>query len=94
MAECLTLQLRDRDRLDPAMQLLLQNLLLLAARNAAALMRVCGVDAEDLADMVAEIRALDPRPGALFDAAPVLPVLPDILMRPLTGRRARSSGSS
>ncbi len=63
LAECLALQLRDRDRLDPAMQSLIDNLPLLAARNAAALMRICGVDAEDLAEMVAEIKSLDPRPG-------------------------------
>src|SRR4029077_15624479 len=72
----------DRNRLDPAMQLLLQNLPLLAARNVAALMRLCGVDAEDLADMVAEIRALDPRPGSAFDVPTAQPVIPDILMRP------------
>ena len=82
LAECLALQLRDRDRLDPAMQALLANLPLLAARNAQALMRICGVDAEDLADMVTEIRALDPRPGTAFDAPLAQPVIPDILMRP------------
>src|SRR5260221_12331123 len=67
LAECLALQLRDRDRLDPAMQRLLDNLPLLAARNAAALMRLCGVDAEDLPEKVAEIKSLDPRPGFAFD---------------------------
>src|SRR3979411_1121585 len=63
LPECLALQLRDRNRLDPAMRLLLDNLPLLAARNAPALLRICGVDAEDLAEMVAEIKSLDPRPG-------------------------------
>jgi RNA polymerase sigma-54 factor len=82
LAECLALQLCDRNRYDPAMQALLANLPLLAARNATALMRLCAVDAEDLADMVAEIRSLDPRPGTAFDAAPAQPVIPDILMRP------------
>jgi RNA polymerase sigma-54 factor len=81
LAECLALQLRDRDRLDPAMQRLIDNLPLLAARNAAALMRVCGVDAEDLAEMVAEIKSLDPRPGFAFDAPLAQPVVPDIIMR-------------
>ena len=81
LAECLGLQLRDRDRLDPAMQRLLDNLPLLAARNAAALMRLCGVDAEDLAEMVAEIKSLDPRPGFAFDPPLAQPVVPDILMR-------------
>ena len=82
LSDCLALQLRERNRLDPAMQRLLDNLPLLAARNAAALMRVCEVDAEDLADMIAEIKSLDPRPGQAFDATLAQPIVPDILMRP------------
>jgi RNA polymerase sigma-54 factor len=81
LAECLALQLRDRNRLDPAMQRLLDNLPLLATRNAIALMRICGVDAEDLAEMVAEIKSLDPRPGFAFDPPLAQPVVPDIIMR-------------
>jgi RNA polymerase sigma-54 factor len=81
LPECLALQLRDRNRLDPAMQKLLDNLPLLAARNAPALMRLCGVDAEDFADMVAEIKSLDPRPGHAFDPPLAQPVVPDIIMR-------------
>jgi RNA polymerase sigma-54 factor len=82
LPECLALQLRDRNRLDPAMQALLDNLPLLAARNAAGLMRLCRVDAEDLAEMVAEIKSLDPRPGLAFDPPQAQPIVPDILMRP------------
>jgi RNA polymerase sigma-54 factor len=81
LPECLALQLHDRNRLDPAMRLLLDNLPLLAARNAPALMRVCGVDAEDLAEMVAEIKSLDPRPGHAFDPPLAQPVIPDVIMR-------------
>jgi RNA polymerase sigma-54 factor len=81
LGECLALQLRERNRLDPAMQALLENLPLLAARNIAALMRLCRVDAEDIADMIAEIRSLDPRPGLVFDPPLAPPVVPDILMR-------------
>jgi RNA polymerase sigma-54 factor len=81
LPECLALQLRDRNRLDPAMQGLLDNLPLLAARNAQALMRLCRVDAEDLADMIADIKSLDPRPGLAFDAPQAQPIVPDILMR-------------
>lgn len=83
LGECLALQLRERDRLDPAMQCLLDHLPLLASRNAAALMRLCGVDAEDLAEMVAEIRALNPKPGLAFDTVIASPVIPDVLLRPL-----------
>ena len=83
LPECLALQLRDRNRLDPAMQTLLDNLPLLAARNGAALMRLCRVDADDLTDMIAEIKSLDPRPGLAFDPPQAQPIIPDILMRAL-----------
>jgi RNA polymerase sigma-54 factor len=82
LAECLSLQLRERNRLDPAMQALLANLPLLAARDAGALMRLCGVDAADLAEMIAEIKALNPKPGLAFDTVTATPVAPDITMRP------------
>jgi RNA polymerase sigma-54 factor len=81
LPECLALQLRDRNRLDPAMQTLLDNLPLLAVRNIAALIRRCGVEAADVADMIAEIKSLDPRPGLAFDPPLAPPVVPDILMR-------------
>jgi RNA polymerase sigma-54 factor len=85
LPECLALQLRDRNRLDPAMQALLGNLPLLAARNIAALLRLCGVDAADMADMIAEIKSLDPRPGLAFDPPLTQPVVPDILLRAQPG---------
>ena len=81
LPECLALQLRDRNRLDPAMRTLLDHLPLLAARNGAALMRLCQVDADDLADMIGEIKSLDPRPGLAFDPPQAQPIVPDILMR-------------
>jgi RNA polymerase sigma-54 factor len=81
LPECLALQLRDRNRLDPAMQALLDNLPLLASRNIPALVRLCGVDAADMAEMIAEIKSLDPRPGLAFDPPLAQPVVPDILMR-------------
>ncbi|MFZ9448106.1 MAG: RNA polymerase factor sigma-54 [Alphaproteobacteria bacterium] len=85
LRECLALQLRERDRLDPAMEALLDNLPLLARRDIPALLKACGVDAADLADMAAEIRALDPKPGQRFDGAPAQPIIPDVLMRPASG---------
>jgi RNA polymerase sigma-54 factor len=79
--ECLMLQLKDRDRLDPAMAALLDHLDLVARRDMSALKRVCGVDDEDLREMLAEIRALTPRPGAAFGAEPIQPVVPDVFVR-------------
>jgi RNA polymerase sigma-54 factor len=80
LAECLSLQLKERDRLDPAMQALMTHLDLLARHDRVQLMKLCGVDAEDLADMVGEIRALNPKPGQSFDHAEVQTVIPDILV--------------
>jgi RNA polymerase sigma-54 factor len=85
LAECLAVQLRDRNRLDPAMKGLLANLEVLAKGDKARLMRLCGVDAGDLDDMIAEIRTLDPRPAAGFDAPPASPLIPDVLMRTAPG---------
>jgi RNA polymerase sigma-54 factor len=82
LKECLAVQLAEKNRLDPAMQAMLDNLDLLAKRDLKRLMAVCGVDAADLTDMIAEIRRLDPKPGASFDAVPPQPVVPDVLMRP------------
>ena len=82
LAECLALQLRERNRLDPAMQALLDHLELLARRDFAALERICGVDRTDLLDMLAEIRRLDPKPALAFAGDPAPTVVPDVLMRP------------
>jgi RNA polymerase sigma-54 factor len=81
VSECLALQLRDRDRLDPIMQRLLDNLHLVAEHNMPALLKAIGCDREDLADMLAELRTLDPRPGLAFDSGPVEAVVPDVFVR-------------
>jgi RNA polymerase sigma-54 factor len=81
LAECLALQLRERDRYDPAMATLVLHLDLVARRDFAALRRLCAVDDEDLAEMIREIRALNPKPGASFGSAPVQAVIPDVVVR-------------
>lgn len=80
--ECLSIQLRERDRFDPAMQALVANLHLVAKRDFSALKRICGVDDEDIADMVAEIRRLDPKPGRGFGGSAAETVVPDVFIRP------------
>jgi RNA polymerase sigma-54 factor len=82
LKECLSAQLAERDRLDPAMAALLDNLDLLARRELRRLASICGVDLDDLADMIAEIRCLDPKPAASYETTPAQVVIPDILMRP------------
>lgn len=81
LAECLTIQLKDRNRFDPAMAALVANLPLLAKRDHAQLRRICGVDDEDLADMIAEIRELDPKPGRPYGSSMVETVVPDVIIR-------------
>jgi RNA polymerase sigma-54 factor len=78
LGECLALQLRERDRLDPAMQALLDHLPLLARGRTGELQALCGVDDEDFADMLDELRALDPKPGLRFASAPVELAVPDV----------------
>ena len=85
LRECLALQLRELNRLDPAMQALLDNLDVLARRDFALLRRLCGVDMDDLTDMTAEIRSLQPKPAAAFDRDLVQAIVPDIFMRPDAG---------
>jgi RNA polymerase sigma-54 factor len=82
LSECLAIQLKDRDRYDPAMQALVEHLDLLAKRDFAALRRFCGIGAEDLGDMIAEIRNLNPKPGLAFGSTLVQPIVPDVLVRP------------
>lgn len=80
VAECLGAQLAERNRLDPAMKALLANLDLVAAGELGQLRRRCGVDDEDLRDMLAELRTLDPRPGQAFEFEPIQPVAPDLYL--------------
>ncbi|MGH6991153.1 MAG: RNA polymerase factor sigma-54, partial [Stellaceae bacterium] len=81
LTECLAIQLKERDRFDPAMSALVEHLDLLAKRDFTGLRRLCVVNEEDLADMVAEIRNLNPKPGLAFGSTMVQPIVPDVLVR-------------
>jgi RNA polymerase sigma-54 factor len=85
LAECLALQLRDRDRFDPAIEVMLENLDMLARREFDKLAKKCGVDREDMLDMIAEIQSLDPKPALVFDHSLSQPITPDVIMRPGPG---------
>ena len=82
LAECLALQLRERDRLDPCMVALLENLDTLAKHDRTALKRLCRVNDEDLSDMITEIQALNPKPGLSFAGGdPIQAVVPDVFVK-------------
>ena len=82
LTECIAIQLKDRDRYDPAMQAMVGRLDLLAKHDYAALKRICGVSEEDLAEMIVEIRHLNPKPGLAFGSTLVQPIVPDVFVRP------------
>ena len=82
LVDCLRLQLMDRNRFDPAMERLLDNLDLLAACEYNKLRKLCEVDEEDFAEMVAELKSLDPKPAASFDIPAAEAIIPDIFIRP------------
>jgi RNA polymerase sigma-54 factor len=83
LRECLTLQLKEQDRCDPAMAGLIENLHLLAAHDLVALKRAARVSDEDLCDMIAEVKRLNPKPGLKYGATPTQPIVPDVLVRSL-----------
>ncbi|NVK33883.1 MAG: RNA polymerase factor sigma-54 [Rhodobacteraceae bacterium] len=81
LSECLKLQLLERNRYDPAMEILIANIELLAKRDFASLRKLCRVDDEDLMEMVSEIKALDPKPGSFFGGTLVQALVPDVYVR-------------
>lgn len=84
LEDCLIIQLKEKKRFDPAMAAMIDNLQMIAKGNLKGLAEVCGVDREDLSEMLAELRDLSPRPAAGFagDAAPT--VVPDVFVRELS----------
>jgi RNA polymerase sigma-54 factor len=78
LAECIALQAKEADRFDPAMARLIGNLDLLARGEITRLKRICGVDDEDMADMIRELRGYDPKPGTRFGGEPAPAIVPDL----------------
>ena len=83
LRECLTLQLKEQDRCDPAMAALIEHLDLLAVHDLPALKRACRVSDEDLCDMIQEVKRLNPKPGLKYGSSPSQPIAPDVLLRAL-----------
>jgi RNA polymerase sigma-54 factor len=81
LKECLELQLKDRNRYDPLIARVLDNLHLVAQHNFPALRKAVAADADELAAMVEEIKHLDPKPGLRFGKTQVQTVVPDVIVR-------------
>ena len=80
LAECLALQAKEADRYDPCMARLINHLDLLARGDLARLKRMCGVDDEDMADMIRELRGYDPKPGCRYGGEAAQAVTPDLFV--------------
>lgn len=78
LSECLMIQAREMDRCDPCMKLLIENLAMLALGEIKSLKKICGVDDEDFAEMLKELRSYDPKPGHAFGESTLAPVVPDV----------------
>jgi RNA polymerase sigma-54 factor len=85
LAECLTIQAKEADRYDPCMAKLIDNLDLLAKGALPQLRRICGVDEEDMADMIRELRGYDPKPGLRYSTDTATPITPDLFVNPTPG---------
>ena len=81
LAECIAIQAREADRYDPAMAFMIAHLELVAKGAFPQLKRICGVDDEDLADMIRELRNYDPKPGLKFGGDATQAVVPDLFIR-------------
>jgi RNA polymerase sigma-54 factor len=81
LSECLALQLKEQNRFDPVIATLLENLELLASHNLPALRKAMRVDQAELAEMIVELKSLDPKPGLKYGSTPMQPVVPDVLVR-------------
>ncbi len=82
LAECLAIQLKEKNRYDPIIAAVLDNLPLLARHDFAGLRRASGASNEELAEIIREIKALSPKPGLKFGTTTIQPVVPDVLVRP------------
>ena len=81
LAQCLEIQIRDRDRFTPKMSTLLANLDLIGRGDLEKLKRKCACDDLTLQSMLAEIRTLNPKPAAKFSHVVSQTLIPDVLMR-------------
>lgn len=81
LKECLSLQLKDINRYDPCIELLLENLNLLATHKLKELQKICHVDAQDLSEMIADIKRLDPKPLSNYHNDITSYIIPDVFVK-------------
>ena len=81
LKECMILQLMEKDRYDPIMQTMMDNLEMVELGQAKKLAKLCGVDEDELREMLLELRELNPYPGGQFCNEQVQTMVPDVYVR-------------
>ncbi|WP_298915192.1 RNA polymerase factor sigma-54 [uncultured Algimonas sp.] len=81
LAECLSLQLSETDRLDGPNRTLLDHLDLLARHDLPRLTKLCKLDLNELKTRVLHLRTLSPKPGLAYGGAAVSGLEPDVFVR-------------
>lgn len=81
LAECLQIQLADQNRLDPLAQKVLEHLELLGERKFKELKKICSINDEDLNSVLADIKALNPKPAAGYNSDTAGYIIPDVFVR-------------
>ena len=78
LAECLRLQLRDKNALTPDMDLFLENIHMLGTHDLPALRRACRFSEDALREHIKAIRTLNPKPGLAYGRDDVQVLIPDV----------------
>ena len=81
LRECLAIQLREKGELDEPMNILLDNLRLIAGHDLPKLCKLCDVSRDGLMVLIDKIKALSPKPGLAFGSSASAVVEPDIFVR-------------
>lgn len=82
LAECLKTQLKDKNLFNEKIEILLNNLDLLANGNFAKIKNICKISTdEELASIIKNIKAQNPKPANKFFTENTQYIIPDILVR-------------
>ena len=84
LSECLTLQLKERNKFDQAMEIMINNLDLIAQNDIKKLSKLCAIDFKHIVEMIGEIKSLNPKPGLIYGNEIIQTIVPDIFVEEQT----------
>ncbi|MDR0406638.1 MAG: RNA polymerase factor sigma-54 [Holosporales bacterium] len=83
LKESFKIQLEDTHKLDPVMEILIDNLELFGQGYFEKLEKLCNVSIAEIRNRVRHLRTLTPYPAASLDTDPLLPRIPDVIAKDL-----------